>query len=188
MTPRDANRNISGIQGKSIKAHVAFNDVKVSQSEHFTNSRLSNQNTLIIQWRKCKPINILFHRLYQRNLSFNLTVEKGVVLHLNKLESAWHKYRLYKIDWNWSSGSGEEEENVKSLRQRQRRQQERWRQRWRTKDKLLSEKLTWAFGSGEPKRPWNFSLLNKQLISFPKNLFPHVVVRNFIFIAKIWTS
>ena len=48
-----------------------------------------------------------------------------------------------KFDWNWPSGSGEEDENVKSLRQRQ--------QRRRTTDKFWSEKLTWAFGSGELK-------------------------------------
>ena len=46
--------------------------------------------------------------------------------------------------WNWPSGSGEDE-NVKSSCQ-QRRQ---WRQQ--TMDKFWSEKLTWAFGSGEIK-------------------------------------
>ena len=46
-----------------------------------------------------------------------------------------------KFGWNWPSGSGEEEENVKSLRERKRR----------TTDKLWSEKLTSAFGSGELK-------------------------------------
>ena len=51
-----------------------------------------------------------------------------------------------KFGWNWPSGSGEEDENLKSLR-RQRRQ----RRRRRTTDKILSEKLTWAFGSGELK-------------------------------------
>ena len=50
-----------------------------------------------------------------------------------------------KFGWNWPSGSGEEDENVKSLRQRQRQQ------RRRTTDKFWSEKLTWAFGSGELK-------------------------------------
>ena len=54
-----------------------------------------------------------------------------------------------KFGWNWPCGSGEEDENVKSLR-RQRRQRRR-RQR-RTTDKFWSEKLTWAFGSGELKR------------------------------------
>ena len=48
-----------------------------------------------------------------------------------------------KFGWNWPSGSGEEDENVKSLRQRQRRQR-------RTTD-FWSEKLTWAFGTGELK-------------------------------------
>ena len=84
-----------------------------------------------------------------------------------------------KFDWNWPSGSGEEDENVKCLQtdrqidgqtddgkkvirkahlsfqlrwaknlkssqQRLRRQQQ-----WRSADKLLSGKLSWAFGSGE---------------------------------------
>ena len=40
--------------------------------------------------------------------------------------------------------SGDEKENVKSLPQLP---VQRWRQR--TTDKLWSEKLTWAFGSGE---------------------------------------
>ena len=49
-----------------------------------------------------------------------------------------------KFGWNWPSGSGEEDGNVKSLRQQRRRQR-------RTTDKFWSEKLTWAFGSGELK-------------------------------------
>ena len=53
-----------------------------------------------------------------------------------------------KFCWNLPSGSGEEDENVKSLQQRQRRQQ----RKRRTTDKFLSEKLTWAFGSGELKK------------------------------------
>ena len=52
-----------------------------------------------------------------------------------------------KFGLNWPSGSGEEDENVKSLWQRQWPQQQR---RW-TMDKFWSEKLTWAFGSGELK-------------------------------------
>ena len=51
--------------------------------------------------------------------------------------------------WNWPSGSGEEGENMKSLRQRRRQRQQRRRRR--TTDKFWSEKLTWAFGSGELK-------------------------------------
>ena len=47
-----------------------------------------------------------------------------------------------KFGWNLARGSREENENVKSLRQR------RWR---RTTDKFWSEKLTWAFDSGELK-------------------------------------
>ena len=40
-----------------------------------------------------------------------------------------------KFGWNWPCGSGEEDENVKTT----------------TTDKFWSEKLTWAFGSGEWK-------------------------------------
>ena len=58
-----------------------------------------------------------------------------------------------KFGWNWPSGSGEEDENVKSLRrQRQQRQRQRRRRQRRTTDKFWSEKLTWAFGSGELKK------------------------------------
>ena len=61
-----------------------------------------------------------------------------------------------KFGWNWLSGhgSGEEDEYMKSLRQqRQRLQrlQRRQRRQRRTTDKFWSEKLTWAFGSGELK-------------------------------------
>ena len=45
-----------------------------------------------------------------------------------------------KFGWNWPSGCGEEDENVKSL-QTDRQTDDRW-----------SEKLTWAFSSGELKR------------------------------------
>ena len=48
-----------------------------------------------------------------------------------------------KFGWNWPSGSGEEDENVKHLRQRQ------WQPR--ATDKFWSEKVTWAFNSGELK-------------------------------------
>ena len=54
-----------------------------------------------------------------------------------------------KFGWNWPSGSGEEDENVKSFRQCKQR---RCRQQRRTTEKFWSEKLTWAFGSGELKR------------------------------------
>ena len=49
--------------------------------------------------------------------------------------------------WNWPSGSGEENESVKSLRQQLRRR--RQRQRRRTTDEFWSEKLIWAYESGE---------------------------------------
>ena len=65
-----------------------------------------------------------------------------------------------KFGWNWPSGSGEDE-NVKSLqtdRQTDRKTDRRTdggtdRQ---TPDDRWSEKLTWAFSSGELKRDWDF--------------------------------
>ena len=70
----------------------------------------------------------------------------GVALHLNRLKSPSPKDSLCKV-----GSSGEEDENGKSLRQQQQQQQQQqqWR-RWTT-DKMRSEKLTWAFGSGELK-------------------------------------
>ena len=53
-----------------------------------------------------------------------------------------------KFGWNWPTGSGEEDENVKNLRQQQQGRQQQ------TTDKLWSEKLTWAFASGELKRTY----------------------------------
>ena len=57
-----------------------------------------------------------------------------------------------KFGWNRPSGSGEEDQNVKSLcclKQQQRQQ----RQQRQTTNKFWSEKLTWAFGSGELRKP-----------------------------------
>ena len=93
----------------------------------------------LIQWflkrRFLKFVNvILLFRCY-------LPLERGVALHLNKLESLHPGMLCAKFCWNWPFGSGEEE-NMKSLRRL-------WRQQ--TADILWSEKLTWAFGSGELK-------------------------------------
>ena len=51
-----------------------------------------------------------------------------------------------KVGWIWPSGSGEEDENVKVYRQTDRRTDRQ------TTDDRWSEKLTWAFSSGELKR------------------------------------
>ena len=67
-----------------------------------------------------------------------------------------------KFGWNRSSGSWQEDENVKSLQQRQRQRQRRQRQR-QTTDKFWSEKLTWAFGSGELKRKRKFFFFQSYL-------------------------
>ena len=91
-----------------------------------------------------------------------------------------------KFGWNWPSGSGEEDENVKSLQQRQRQ----WQRRRRTTDKFWSEKLTWAFGSGELKTHthspspkailiywWKYWLIGK---------FPPVFKSNNLMCIHIW--
>ena len=61
-----------------------------------------------------------------------------------------------KFGWNWLSGSGEDEK-VKSLRQQQRQC---------TKDKLWSEKLTWASHVGELKKKNTGSLINRCNLNF----------------------
>ena len=66
--------------------------------------------------------------IWRRRLFFNLVnvfslfrnylpLEKGEVLHLNKLGFPSPKECF--VGWNWPSGSGEKDETVKSLRQRQ---------------------------------------------------------------------
>ena len=60
-----------------------------------------------------------------------------------------HPRKLFaKFGWNWSSGSGEEDENVKILQTDGRTDGQTDRQ---TTDNRWSEKLTWAFSSGELK-------------------------------------
>ena len=57
-----------------------------------------------------------------------------------------------KFGWNWFSGFGEEDENVKSLQTDGRTDRQTPDDRW-------SEKLTWAFSSGELKnnaQTWHF--------------------------------
>ena len=91
---------------------------------------------------------------------YYLPLEKVGALHLNKLESPLPKL-CAKLGWNRPSSSGEEDEDVKSLRQQ--RQRRRQQQRQWTTDKFWSEKLTWAFGSGELKIHWlvrNFALIS----------------------------
>ena len=74
---------------------------------------------------------------------------------ISPLERAWPyiwtslnplhaKVLCAKFGWNWLCRSWDEDENVKSLRQRR-------QQRRRTTVKFWSEKLTWAFGSGDLK-------------------------------------
>ena len=56
-----------------------------------------------------------------------------------------------KFGWNWPSGSGEEMKMWKVHDKKKKQQQQR---RQSTMDKLWSEKLTWAFGSGESSFKW----------------------------------
>ena len=106
--------------------------------------------------------------------------EPFICTNLNPLHPRMH---FAKFGWNWACGSwpsgfGEEDENVKSLRQ-QGRHQRRWgqRQRRRTTDKLWSEKLTWAFGSGELKQITitNTTDLTEQMDSKSLNNFREIL-------------
>ena len=72
------------------------------------------------------------------SIYYYLPFEKDVALHLKKLESLHPRILCAKFGWNWPSGSREEDENVKSLQTDRQTTDDRW-----------SEKLTWAFSSGE---------------------------------------
>ena len=75
-----------------------------------------------------------------------------------------------KFGWNWPCGSGEEDENVKSLQTDGQTDRRTDRQ---TTDERWSEKLTWAFSSGELK------------ISYFSYLFTSTVIRQTESIHKI---
>jgi hypothetical protein len=125
-----------------------------------------------------------------------LPFEEDLALYLNNLESHYLRMICTKFDWNWPSGSGEEDyplylnnlefpppkddlcqvclklakwfwrrsQKCKSL-------QTDGRTDRRTTDNGWSEKLTWAFSSGELKtslipnffNSWNFSFLTSDL-------------------------
>ena len=87
---------------------------------------------------------------------------------LEKAGALHSKMICAKTGWNWPSGSGEEDENVKSVRQQQ--------QRRGTTDIFWSEKLTWAFGSGELKGKMCHIA---HLIEKPVQIIKHVF-------AKLW--
>ena len=70
-----------------------------------------------------------------------------------------------KFGWNWPSGSGEEDENVKSLQMDTQTDRQTGRQ---TTDDRWSEKLTWAFSSGELKK------LHGQ--NFPKSSYKFTIL------------
>ena len=86
-------------------------------------------------------------RQYIFAISLLSPVRKAGPLVWTNLNSLYPRMLCAKYCWNWPSGSGEEEENVKSWRQQRLWRQRR--QRRRTTDKFWSEKITWAFGSGE---------------------------------------
>ena len=60
-----------------------------------------------------------------------------------------------KFGWNWPCGTGEEDENVKSLQTDGQTDGQTDRQ---TTDDRWSEKLTWAFSSGELKTIEKFTI------------------------------
>ena len=80
----------------------------------------------IFKFCQCIFANLLFSPLGKGRALLNIWTN------LNPLHP---RMLCAKFGWNWSRGSREEDENVKSL------QTDRW-----------TEKLTWAFSSGELKR------------------------------------
>ena len=73
-----------------------------------------------------------------------LPLDNGVSFILINLNPLYPKMLCVNFGWNWPSGSWEEDENVKSLLTNIRTD-------GRTTDNRRSEKLTWAFSSGELK-------------------------------------
>ena len=71
---------------------------------------------------------------------YYLPLEKSEPFILINLNPLYTRMLCVKFGWNWPSSSGEGNENVKSLGQQR-----------QTTDKFWSEKLSWAFGSGELK-------------------------------------
>ena len=93
-------------------------------------------------WRR----RLFISSMYFHYLCNYLPLEKAGPFIWTNLNPLHPRMLCAKFGWNWPSGSGEEDENVKSLRQLRRQK------RRRTTDKFWTEKLTWAFGSGELKR------------------------------------
>ena len=79
-----------------------------------------------------------------------------MVLLWTKLNPIHPRMLCAKFGWNWPSGSGEEVENRKSLQTD--RQTDR-RTDGQTTDERRSEKLTWAFSSGELIKNWYSAIL-----------------------------
>ena len=90
-----------------------------------------------------------------------------------KLKPLHPRMMCTKFGWIWPSGSWEEVENVKSLRRRRRQR------RRQTTDKFWSEKLTWAFGSGELKSG-RISPFNLYLVTTKKT-------KHLRFLSNLWT-
>ena len=89
--------------------------------------------------------------VYFRYFRNHLPLEKGVALHLNKLEFPSPKNALSQF---WHSGSEEEDENV-TFTDRQTERQAGRQTDGQTMEARRSEKLTWAFSSGELKSSMN---------------------------------
>ena len=90
-----------------------------------------------------------------------------------------------KFGWNWPSGSGEVDENVKSLQTDGRTDGRTDRQ---TTDDRRSEKLSWAFSSGELIKELILNVLAPTLIMFNKSEYitnnVGSVYNNALFIKK----
>ena len=120
--------NLNPLYWKMLCAKFGWNWPSGSVEEDFLNLSIYLSNFVIISpWKRTCPF---------------------ICTNLNPLHP---RMLCVKFGWNWLSASGEEDENVKSLRRGQWQRPQQQKQRQQTTDKIWSEKLTWALGSGELK-------------------------------------
>ena len=121
--------NLIPLPPKMLSAKIGWNWLSGSWEEEFLISSMYFRYVLIIySWKQAGPF---------------------IWTNLNPLHP---RILCAKFGWNWPSGSGEEDENVKSF-QTDRQTDGRTDRRTdrQPTDDRWSEKLTWAFSSGELK-------------------------------------
>ena len=103
-----------------------------------------------------------------------------------KIESPSPKDALCQVWLKFAQLFGEEDENVKSSQQCQQRGQ--WQQRRQTTDKFWSEKLTWAFVSGELKKGQKGADLHRKSIKHHNSVPNTNVCNNMWLHFYVWNN